>query len=129
MARTARAAPPGPVEKKPARAVAVPTTSTTAFTSPPPKPSYKSDGVSDNDIFMLPLSDYYIMFTLGALALAVRVFRISQPSSVVFDEVQYVVQRTKYIIQNNTADNTQLRRIRQQVHQGQVLYGRAPAPG
>ena len=59
--------------------------------SAPPRRSYKSDGVDDYDVFLLPVSDYLVMFGLAALAFVVRVFRISQPSSVVFDEVQYVV--------------------------------------
>ena len=49
---------------------------------------YSSHGVTDNDIFLLPGSDFQIMVGLTVLALAVRVFRIYQPSSVVFDEVQ-----------------------------------------
>ena len=44
--------------------------------------------VKDNDIFLLPSSDYTVMFVLTAVAVAVRLFRIYQPSSVVFDEVQ-----------------------------------------
>lgn len=50
--------------------------------------SYKSDGVDDNDVFLLPVSDYQIMILLTVLAAAVRLFRIYQPTSVVFDEVQ-----------------------------------------
>lgn len=50
--------------------------------------SYKSDGVEDNDVFLLPGSDYILMLGVTVLAAAVRVFRISQPTSVVFDEVQ-----------------------------------------
>lgn len=50
--------------------------------------SYKSDGVEDNDVFLLPVSDYQIMFGLTILAAIVRLFRIYQPTSVVFDEVQ-----------------------------------------
>lgn len=50
--------------------------------------SYKSDGVEDNDVFLLPVSDYGIMFALTVLATIVRVYRIYRPSSVVFDEVQ-----------------------------------------
>lgn len=50
--------------------------------------SYKSDGVEDNDIFLLPASDYVVSLLLTLLAAIVRVFRIYQPSSVVFDEVQ-----------------------------------------
>ena len=58
--------------------------------APPPKPrDYGSHGVKDNDIFLLPGSDFQLMIALTVLALAVRVFRIYQPDSVVFDEVQY----------------------------------------
>jgi dolichyl-phosphate-mannose-protein mannosyltransferase len=49
---------------------------------------YTSDGVQDNDVFLLPVSDYQIMLVLTIVAAIVRVFRIYQPSSVVFDEVQ-----------------------------------------
>lgn len=52
------------------------------------KKSYASDGVNDNDIFDLPAMDYYIMGAMTVLACAVRLFRIYQPTSVVFDEVQ-----------------------------------------
>jgi dolichyl-phosphate-mannose-protein mannosyltransferase len=50
--------------------------------------SYASDGVRDNDIFLLPVSDYQVMGVMTVIAAAVRLFRISQPTSVVFDEVQ-----------------------------------------
>lgn len=50
--------------------------------------SYASDGVKDNDILDLPARDWQILGALIALTVAVRVFRIYQPSSVVFDEVQ-----------------------------------------
>lgn len=50
--------------------------------------SYASHGVTDNDIFLLPGRDFQIMTALTILGLAVRLFRIYQPSSVVFDEVQ-----------------------------------------
>jgi dolichyl-phosphate-mannose-protein mannosyltransferase len=50
--------------------------------------SYASEGATDNDIFLLPTNDYKIMGVMTALATAVRLFRISQPTSVVFDEVQ-----------------------------------------
>ena len=49
---------------------------------------YTSDGVADNDIFMLPASDFQLLGLLTAIAALVRLFRIYQPSSVVFDEVQ-----------------------------------------
>ncbi len=54
----------------------------------PQKKSYASEGVTDNDIFLLPGSDYQVMGLLTLLASVVRLFRIYQPSSVVFDEVQ-----------------------------------------
>ncbi|RMJ17292.1 hypothetical protein BHE90_013521 [Fusarium euwallaceae] len=59
--------------------------------------SYKSDGVEDNDVFLLPVSDYWIVLGLMALATAVRVYRIYQPTSVVFDEVHFGGFATKYI--------------------------------
>ena len=49
---------------------------------------YSSEGVQDHDVVLLPGSDYQIMLVLTILAAIVRVFRIYQPSSVVFDEVQ-----------------------------------------
>lgn len=52
---------------------------------------YSSEGVTDNDIFKLPASDYVWLAGLTLGAAAVRLFRIYQPSSVVFDEVQYVM--------------------------------------
>lgn len=51
---------------------------------------YTSDGVQDNDIFQLPSSDYQAMILVTFLGAVVRLFRIYQPSSVVFDEVQSV---------------------------------------
>lgn len=57
-----------------------------------PKPvksdNYSSDGVTDNDILLLPARDYMILAALTCVALTVRLFRIYQPTSVVFDEVQ-----------------------------------------
>lgn len=49
---------------------------------------YTSEGVADNDVFLLPGSDYQVMVVVTVLAAVVRLFRIYQPSSVVFDEVQ-----------------------------------------
>jgi len=49
---------------------------------------YSSHGVTDNDIFLLPPSDFQLLGVLTAVAALVRLFRIYQPSSVVFDEVQ-----------------------------------------
>lgn len=55
----------------------------------PPKPKdFASHGVKDNDIFLLPGSDFQTLGAITVLALAVRLYRIYQPSSVVFDEVQ-----------------------------------------
>lgn len=49
---------------------------------------YTSDGVEDNDVFLLPISDYQVMAVVTILGAIVRLFRIYQPTSVVFDEVQ-----------------------------------------
>lgn len=54
------------------------------------KTDYTSEGVTNNDIFNLPLIDYQWLAGLTLVAASVRLFRIYQPSSVVFDEVQYV---------------------------------------
>src|SRR4051812_28497460 len=54
------------------------------------KEDYTSEGVEDNDVFLLPVSDYQVMLAVTVAAAVVRLFRIYQPSSVVFDEVQYV---------------------------------------
>ncbi|KAI1445197.1 glycosyltransferase family 39 protein [Annulohypoxylon stygium] len=58
---------------------------------------YTSEGVEDNDIFLLPVSDYYVMLVLTLVGALVRLFRIYQPSSVVFDEVHFGGFATKYI--------------------------------
>lgn len=49
---------------------------------------YGSEGVTDNDIFLLPGSDFQLLGVLTVVAAVVRLFRIYQPPSVVFDEVQ-----------------------------------------
>ena len=49
---------------------------------------YTSEGVRDHDIFNLPGSDWSLLAVLTFIAAGVRLFRISQPTSVVFDEVQ-----------------------------------------
>jgi dolichyl-phosphate-mannose-protein mannosyltransferase len=61
-----------------------------AKSSAPPakRKDYRSEGVKDNDIFLLPGSDFQLLGVLTVVAAAVRLFRIYQPSSVVFDEVQ-----------------------------------------
>lgn len=72
-----------------------PATKGASYTPPKPKnevkkqhDDYTSEGVEDNDIFLLPVSDYQVMLVLTILGAIVRLFRIYQPSSVVFDEVQ-----------------------------------------
>lgn len=63
-----------------------------------PKPEdYTSEGVKDHDIFNLPSSDWSILGGLTLLALIVRLFRIYQPPSVVFDEVHFGGFASKYI--------------------------------
>ncbi|KKK14332.1 hypothetical protein P175DRAFT_0508810 [Aspergillus ochraceoroseus IBT 24754] len=59
--------------------------------------SYGSDGVTNNNIFNLPSSDYKAMVLLILVAAVVRLFRIYQPTSVVFDEVHFGGFATKYI--------------------------------
>lgn len=49
---------------------------------------YTSEGVRDHDILLLPASDYQALILVTFLGAVVRLFRIYQPSSVVFDEVQ-----------------------------------------
>jgi dolichyl-phosphate-mannose-protein mannosyltransferase len=58
---------------------------------------YTSEGVKDNDVFLLPTSDYQIMGLITLLGAVVRLFRIYQPSSVVFDEVQYVLPLSRIL--------------------------------
>jgi dolichyl-phosphate-mannose-protein mannosyltransferase len=52
------------------------------------KTDYTSDGVEDNDVFLLPAVDYQVMAVVTIVGAIVRLFRIYQPTSVVFDEVQ-----------------------------------------
>ncbi|KAI1325685.1 dolichyl-phosphate-mannose-protein mannosyltransferase 1 [Xylariaceae sp. FL0255] len=63
----------------------------------PSHKDYTSEGVVDNDVFLLPISDYNIMFLVTILGALVRVFRIYQPTSVVFDEVHFGGFASKYI--------------------------------
>jgi dolichyl-phosphate-mannose-protein mannosyltransferase len=65
----------------------------------PPYPSYNytSTGVRDNNILNLPSSDWQTLGVITALAFFVRLFRIYQPSSVVFDEVHFGGFASKYI--------------------------------
>lgn len=48
----------------------------------------KAPAVKDNDVFLLPGEDYQIMLALTVVAAAVRLYKIWEPTSVVFDEVQ-----------------------------------------
>ncbi|KAH8677231.1 family 39 glycosyltransferase [Ilyonectria robusta] len=59
--------------------------------------SYQSEGVEDNDVFLLPVSDYWMVLSVTILATIVRVFKIFQPTSVVFDEVHFGGFASKYI--------------------------------
>lgn len=59
--------------------------------------NYASEGVKDNNILNLPSGDWEAIGLLTLLALFVRLFRIYQPSSVVFDEVHFGGFASKYI--------------------------------
>lgn len=50
--------------------------------------TYTSEGVGDNDIFKFSSSDWQLLGLITLFGAVVRLFRIQQPSSVVFDEVQ-----------------------------------------
>ncbi|KAF9735476.1 hypothetical protein PMIN02_006053 [Paraphaeosphaeria minitans] len=58
---------------------------------------YTSEGVRDHDIFSLPGSDWQMLGLLIVVATVVRLYRIYQPSSVVFDEVHFGGFASKYI--------------------------------
>lgn len=49
---------------------------------------FGSDGVTDNDVFLLPGTDFQVLALVTIIGAVVRLFRIYQPTSVVFDEVQ-----------------------------------------
>jgi dolichyl-phosphate-mannose-protein mannosyltransferase len=68
--------------------------------------SYASDGVKNNDIFKLPGSDYKLVVLVTLIAAAVRLFRIYQPTSVVFDEVQYVPRQIRVSTERKWGANT-----------------------
>lgn len=76
------------VDEKPSRKGRSPSRSPASKNRRKKVSDYRSEGVKDNDIFNLPSSEYKIILVLTAIATVVRVFRIYQPSSVVFDEVQ-----------------------------------------
>ncbi|KAL1637457.1 Dolichyl-phosphate-mannose--protein mannosyltransferase 1 [Neofusicoccum ribis] len=58
---------------------------------------YSSEGVKDNDLSKLPASDWQLLGLLTLVAAGVRLFRIYQPGSVVFDEVHFGGFASKYI--------------------------------
>ena len=60
--------------------------------------SYASEGVKDNDISKLGTSEWSILGALTLIGSFVRLFRIYQPTSVVFDEVQYVSQANAHSV-------------------------------
>lgn len=62
------------------------------------KDDYSSEGVQDNDPFLLPGSDFVLLTIITILSAVVRLFRIYQPDSVVFDEVQYVTHPLEDIV-------------------------------
>ncbi|EMC98526.1 glycosyltransferase family 39 protein [Baudoinia panamericana UAMH 10762] len=65
----------------------------------PPHPAYDytSSGVTDNNPFNLKSHDWEALGAVTLIALFVRLFRIYQPSSVVFDEVHFGGFASKYI--------------------------------
>lgn len=91
---SARGKSPRPPSRQPSPAP--PATSVVAAPVPAAKPknkskkitSYRSEGVEDHDVFLLPVSDYYAALAVTLVATAVRLFKIYTPTSVVFDEVQ-----------------------------------------
>ncbi|KAK3711834.1 Dolichyl-phosphate-mannose--protein mannosyltransferase 1 [Vermiconidia calcicola] len=78
-----------------------PAKKTTVQSTPkkPPYPSYDytSTGVRDTNILNLSSNDWQIVGAITIIALFVRLFRIYQPSSVVFDEVHFGGFASKYI--------------------------------
>ncbi|CZT14749.1 related to dolichyl-phosphate-mannose-protein mannosyltransferase [Ramularia collo-cygni] len=58
---------------------------------------YTSVGVKDNNIFHLGSTDWELLGGVTLLALFIRLFRIYQPTSVVFDEVHFGGFASKYI--------------------------------
>lgn len=64
---------------------------------PYPRYTYTSHGVSDHNPLRLAAPQWQLAGLLTLLALFVRLFRIYQPSSVVFDEVHFGGFASKYI--------------------------------
>lgn len=96
--------------------------------------SYASEGVKDYDILNLPASDYQLLGLVTFIAAVVRLFRIYQPTSVVFDEVQYVpvpslpayLTIEKWHVANDLCVE-QLWWFCVQIYQGKILHGCSPA--
>lgn len=64
----------------------------------PYKPrAYTSEGVKDNTMATLQSFDWEVLAVLTLVGVFVRLFRIYQPSSVVFDEVHFGGFASKYI--------------------------------
>ncbi|KEQ72514.1 dolichyl-phosphate-mannose-protein mannosyltransferase 1 [Aureobasidium namibiae CBS 147.97] len=69
-----------------------------ANTQPTTKPvGFASEGVENYDVSTLKSNDWLICGALSVVALFVRLFRLSQPTSVVFDEVHFGGFASKYI--------------------------------
>lgn len=94
-----RSRSPGRKAKKDPATSGIPAPSASSTSSAPPKRDVvvakngtngvkKEETVKDNDIMNLSSSDFQVMLLLSVIAVCVRLFRIYQPSSVVFDEVQ-----------------------------------------
>ena len=64
---------------------------------PYPRYEYTSQGVQDNNILHLTSGDWEMLGAVTLVALFVRLFRIYQPTSVVFDEVHFGGFASKYI--------------------------------
>ncbi|KJY02297.1 dolichyl-phosphate-mannose-protein mannosyltransferase [Zymoseptoria brevis] len=79
-------------------AAPAPTLVQTSPDKPPyPNGTYTSVGVRDNNILHLKSSDWQLCGVVTLIALFVRLFRIYQPTSVVFDEVHFGGFASKYI--------------------------------
>ncbi|KAH9818536.1 glycosyltransferase family 39 protein, partial [Teratosphaeria destructans] len=67
------------------------------YKPPHPVGEYTSYGVTDHNLLRLRSGDWQLLAVLTLLALFVRLFRIYQPTSVVFDEVHFGGFASKYI--------------------------------
>ncbi|KAI7346690.1 dolichyl-phosphate-mannose-protein mannosyltransferase 1 [Hortaea werneckii] len=81
----------------PPNAVPVEMTQSSPSKPPYPKYNYASRGVTDNNLLNLQSSDWQALGAITVVALFVRLFRIYQPPSVVFDEVHFGGFASKYI--------------------------------